>query len=386
MNLDHLHTIDDLRQCAKNRIPKLAFDYLDGGEGDETGLLLNRSAFNDVKLLPHYLRNVAKRNHSVTLFGQRYDFPIGVAPVGLANFIWPGADLMLARLAARHNVPYVISTAGTTKLETIATEIPNHSWFQLYVSADDHVTFDLMRRAEGVGIKVLVVTVDIPVPAKRLRDLRNRFQVPFRLTPAMLFDIASCPAWAWEMVQSGPPDFESMKPYAPPPSEKQTLAEYMVSQSTSGLDVELMKKIRDAWPGKLVVKGVMSADTAVAAADLGADGLVVSNHGGRQLASAPSTIEVLETINQAVGDRMTLMLDSGIRNGGDIAKSLSMGAQFTFSGRSFMYGIGAGGTAGAERAFDILRDELDRTLAQIGCPDVSDLGRENLWQSSLKNR
>jgi (S)-mandelate dehydrogenase len=381
MKLEHFHTIDDLRQGANRRIPRLSFDYLDGGEGDETGLRLNRSAFNDVKLLPHYLRDVSQRNLKVPLFGRQYDFPVGIPPIGLANFIWPGTDLILARLAKQQNIPYIISSAGTTKLEIIAAEIPDHAWFQLYVSVDEKVTFDLVRRADAAGIKVLVVTVDIPIPAKRIRDLRNRFQLPFRLTPAMLMDIATCPSWALATLRAGTPDFENMVPYGPPKSENKSLAEYMATSSTSMLDLDLMKKIRDAWSGTLVVKGVMSTENAVAAIDLGADGIIVSNHGGRQLASSPSTIEVLPAIKQAVGERATVMLDSGIRNGADIVKSICMGSDFTFSGRSFMYGVGAAGAPGAGRAFDILQDETDRTLAQIGCTDVNELGPDYVWRT-----
>ncbi|MCP4936341.1 MAG: alpha-hydroxy-acid oxidizing protein, partial [bacterium] len=205
MKLDQCHTIDDLRQMAKNRIPKLAFDYLDGGEGDETGLRLNSSAFKDIKLLPHYMRGVSERSHKVNLFGKSYSFPIGISPIGMANFIWPETDLILARLAKKYNIPYITSTAGTTKLEVIAEEIPDHTWFQLYVSAEDRVTFDLVRRAEDAGIKALVVTVDIPVPAMRLRDVRNHFKLPFRLTPAMALNIARYPNWIWKMMTLGTP-------------------------------------------------------------------------------------------------------------------------------------------------------------------------------------
>ncbi len=382
MKLDQCHTIDDLRQAAKRRIPKLAFDYLDGGEGDETGLSLNSSAFKDIKLLPHYMRGVRERSHKVNLFGKSYDFPIGIPPIGMANFIWPQTDLILARLAKKHNIPYIASTAGTTKLEVIAEEIPDHTWFQLYVSAEDRVTFDLVRRAENAGIKVLVVTVDIPVPAMRLRDVRNHFELPFRLTPAMALNIARYPSWIWKMMTLGTPKFENMSPYVTRDAENTPKAEFMASQITDKLDVDLMKKIRDAWSGTLVVKGVMSEEDAMIAAELGADGIIVSNHGGRQLSSAPATIDVVGSIKQTVGERLTVMLDSGVRSGADIVKAMCRGAEFSFSGRSFVYGVGAGDVAGAERVFQILRDDLDRTITQIGCADVNDLGPEYLWKGN----
>ena len=358
----------------------MAFDYLEGGAGSEANITRNRSAFDNITLVPEYLRDVSKINRSVEVFGKTYSAPIGIAPVGLSNLIWPNLDISLAAMALEANIPYVLSAAGTSSIETMADIAGDNLWFQLYVSKQDEISLDLIRRSREVGIRVLVVTVDIPVPSLRLRDIRNGFTLPFRMTPRTVLDIVAHPSWAIGTLRAGAPRFENMAPYIKEVASGQSLAAAMAMQNTSNLDADHMRRLRDLWPGKMIIKGVMSPDTAKAAVEVGLDGIIVSNHGGRQLDSAPATIEVVQNIADAVGDQVTIMLDSGIRTGGDIVKAYCKGAKFTFSGRSFVFGVGALGTEGARVPLDILTEDVDRTLAQIGCADIRELGPHYLFE------
>lgn len=373
MRLSQTLNIGDLRAIARNRLPRVVFDYIDGGVEDEGGMARNRAAFERVRMVPRYLVDVAMRSQATTLFGQTYAHPIGIAPTGLANFSWPGADEALARVAGDADIPFVLSTAATTSIERAAAAAPDHFWFQLYAPLDIEVRADLLRRAEAAGAKVLMVTVDVPVSSKRERDIRNNFMLPLRPTVTMGLDALTHPGWALQMLLRGVPKLEVLAPYAGKNVGAQSLAAYVASQISQSLTWEDIKALRETWRGPLVIKGILSADDARKAARLGVDGILVSNHGGRQLDSAPAPIEMLPSIREAVGDTLVLMLDSGVRRGADIAKALALGADFVFVGRATLYGVAAAGEAGAKRALSFLTDELDRCLAQIGCPDVNDL-------------
>lgn len=379
MTLDRLLTIQDLRERTAARIPKFAMDYLEGGAGNEASIARNCSAFANVRLNQFALRDVRVRTVAVTLFGRTYDHPIGIAPVGLCDLVWPGADVALARTAQEMNFPFVLSAAATTNIETVAKIAPDTLWFQLYVSTRDDVTFDLMARAQDAGIETLVVTVDLPVPAKRLRDIRNGFSLPFRMTPKMLWELVNRPSWCLATAQAGTPRFRSMEKYMPPQSDNQSLAAFMAEQITAGLDEALFSRIREAWKGKVVVKGVMTPDTALVAVEQGADGIIVSNHGGRQTDAAPATLEVLPDIVRAVGGAVPVMLDSGIRSGVDVIRAYALGADYVFSGRSFAYGYGAAGQPGIAHAATLFSDEATRTLAQIGATRIGDLNNDYIW-------
>ncbi len=373
-------TIDDLRARAKKRIPKLAFDYLDGGAGSEANIARNRQGFEDIVLCPEYLRDVSERNQQVTIFGHTYDAPIGVSPVGLANLIWPKVDSYLAAMAKQRNVPYTLSAVGTTSIERIAEIAPDHAWFQLYMPGQEYICFELLKRAKAAGYNVLVVTVDIPIPSKRLRDLRNDFTMPFKMTPKIIWDIARKPNWALATLANGKPRFENMAPYIDDAAAGKSLNAAQALQVSPKLDEDLMRRIRAAWDGPMVVKGILSPRSAEAAKRIGADGIIVSNHGGRQLDSAPSSIEALPRVVDTFGDNMTIMLDSGVRTGGDIVKAYCLGAEFVFSGRSFVFGVGALGEIGGSHVLDLFANEVDLTLAQIGCTNMAQLGAEYLWK------
>ena len=363
-------TIDDLRNKAAKRIPKLAFDYLDGGAGTEANITRNRRGFDNITLYPEYLRDVTDRSQKATVFGKEYDAPIGVSPVGLANLIWPKVDSYLANMAKKRNIPYLLSAVGTTSIETIANIAEDNAWFQLYVPDQDNICFDLIRRAKESGIKVLVLTVDIPEPSKRLRDIRNNFTLPFKMTPKVIMDVALKPNWAISTLLNGTPRFENLVPYMNDAKEGTSLSVAQALQVSARLGEDFINRIRDAWDGHLVIKGILTKKSAEASVRIGADGIIVSNHGGRQLDSGPSSIEVLPDIFKTVGSKLTVMLDSGIRSGPDIVKAFASGAAITFSGRSFVFGVGALGEKGGNHVLDIMVKEVDQTLAQIGCDNI----------------
>lgn len=362
MKLARAASIGDLRAMAKKRVPRFAFDYLDGGAEDESNLARNRAAFAAIRLTPRYLADVSAVSLATEIFGRSYAAPFGVAPIGILNVIWPGADLALARLAARERIPYVASTAASTSLEALAEAADGHGWFQLYVANEDAVTADVLRRARAAGYEVLMVTVDVPTPAKRERDLRNGLRVPFRLTPRIAADLALHPRWTLSSLFAGRPGLANL---ASGPGAR-SLAELQQLLMRASLSWQDLKRIRDAWPGRLLVKGILDAGDATRCVAAGCDGIVVSNHGGRQADYAPATIEALPAIAAAVGDAVPVLVDSGIRRGADMIRARALGARFCLLGRAFGYGVGAAGAAGAQRAFDIVRDELAGALGQLG--------------------
>jgi L-lactate dehydrogenase (cytochrome)/(S)-mandelate dehydrogenase len=358
----------------------MVFDYVDGGAGGENALGRNRMALDAVRLLPQALVDCTTCTAQRTLFGSTFARPFGVAPIGLANLVRRGTDEALARAAARANIPYVLSTAGTTSIEQIAEVAPEHAWFQLYVGEDPAITDDLIRRAETAGIFVLVVTVDVPAPGKRVRDLINGLTLPMRPSPAVVADVAFHPRWAFQML-GGPPKLETIAPYFRDETEKPHSSQIARRVSSPRLDWAELERIRRKWRGYLVVKGILNPHDAVRAADLGADGIGVSNHGGRQLDSAPASIEMLPLVSDAVGGRVKVLFDSGVRSGDDIARALAHGADFVLVGRPFLYSVAAHGlAAGPDLLISILSQELENTLIHLGCPELDRLGRDHVWR------
>jgi (S)-mandelate dehydrogenase len=376
------HTINQLRDAARSRLPRFAFDFMDGGSGRELALDRNCEAFSQVELLPRALVNCESRNSQVELLGQRFKFPFGIAPIGLANLIWPGADTSLARAAATSNIPYVLSTAGTTSIEAIAAISPQ-AWFQLYVGRDQAIVDSLISRAETAGFPVLVVTVDVPAPGKRVRDLVNRFSLPFRPTTRMAVDLLRHPSWTMATSRAGAPRFANLELYSAKNASSQSLATLMAGQSSARLDWQVLDEIRSRWPRKLVVKGLLNPEDARQAKVIGVDGIIVSNHGGRQLESAPAPLAILREIRTAVGDDISVLLDGGIRSGEDIAKALALGADFVLLGRAFLYGVAAlGPELGATETIRILSDELERAQVQLGCRNYPELRNVQVWRAN----
>jgi len=366
------YSIDSLREQARRRIPRFAFDFLDGGAGSESGLARNRAAFERMQLLPRTMVDVEGRSIATNFFGRKWDAPFGVAPIGMGNLIWPGADAIVAAAAREANIPYILSTAGTTSMEIIADIAPEHAWFQLYVGKSQRIVDDLIERADRAGFEVLVITVDVPAPGRRLRDQRNGLKLPLRPSAMMGVQLATRPIWSLATLREGLPRFANLKPYAERGASTASLAALMAEQSSGRLDVSLLREIRRRWPRRLVIKGILSPLDAVIARDFGADAVIVSNHGGRQLDGAPASLEALPAIRREVGPDFPLLLDGGIRSGEDLAKAIIAGADFALAGRAVMYGVAAM-PGGAVQAIELLKTELSQTCAQLGVTSIEEL-------------
>ena len=373
MKLEKAVNIEDLHRMAKRRLPKIAFDFIEGGVEDELGISRNEAAFRRHRLMPRYLVDVTKRDQSAKLFDRVYASPFGISPTGAAALFRPGADLMLAESAAGANIPFVMSGASTASMEKAAAVAPTHTWYQLYVARDAKISEDLIRRARDAGLGTLVLTVDVPISSKRERNIRNGFGRPLRMTWKTKLEALTHPGWMVDYWRHGTPLIENWAPYASAGANADQVADFVSSQMPSVPTWEDLEKFRKLWPRHLVVKGILHPDDASRAADIGVDGIIVSNHGGRQLDRAPASLEALPAIKKAVGDRVTLMLDSGVRRGADILIALALGARFVFVGRATLYGAAAGGIPGVRKAISILRNEIDLTMAQIGCPSLDQL-------------
>ncbi len=387
MNIDKCINLDDLRVLAKRRVPKLVYDFIEGGVDDETGLERNESAFARRSLVPRYMVDISTLDQSVHLFGRTWSSPYGIAPTGGIGNYRHGGDLMLARAARDANIPFIMSGAATASMEDMAREAPEHGWFQMYTAKDRSISEDMIRRAADLGIPALVVTVDVPVGANRERNRRNGFSRPLKLTLGTKLDALRRPLWLKDYMRHGFAMLENWRPYAPPGSSAREVGEFMAEQVPTSLTWADIERFRALWPRTLILKGIMRTDDAIRSADIGVDGLMVSNHGARQLDRAPAPLDVLPALDAAVGDRMVLMLDGGVRRGADILIALASGAKFVFLGRPTLYGAVAGGGAGAVKAVDILRDEIAKVMAQIGCPSLDGLGPEFLhWDPEETGR
>jgi (S)-mandelate dehydrogenase len=369
MKLNAALSIDDLRKMARRRLPRVIYDYLEGGAEDEMCLHTNESAFARQRFLPRYLVDISRRDQSVTLFGETFSSPFGIGPTGMIAMVRPDADLLLARAAADADIPFVISGASTASIEDVARVAPK-SWYQHYPCKDPAITADLLRRCAAAGLKTLMVTVDVPLHSKRERNVRSGWVRPYRPTPAVMAEAIRHPGWVIDYLRAGLPYMENYRAYAPPGTGARALTSFYADQVPAPHSWPMLQSLRDAWKGTLVVKGVLHPDDATRAAAMGIDGVIVSNHGGRQLDHAAATIDLLPAVVAAVGERMTVMVDSGIRRGADIASSLCHGARFTFVGRATAYGVAVGGLDGARKAIDILKRELDLACGQVGCPDA----------------
>ncbi len=359
-------SVSDLERRAARRIPRFAFDFIQGGAGDESGLLRNRAALQSVQIAPRYGRKVAPVDPSATLFGRRYAAPIGISPIGFDGIMWPGATRLFADAAQRANIPYLVGTLATETIETVATIAPDVTWFQLYpLPADDHrISHHLADRAQAAGAQVLVATLDVPARTKRPRDLRNGFVMPFRLGPGMLVQMATALPWSLALARRGRPNFANMLAYSGGGYEQ--TASFVQKNVGGGFEWEALARLRDRWPRPMMVKGVMHPGDAEQAVALGIDGIIVSNHGGRQFDAAPAGIDVLPEIARTVGDRCTIMLDSGVTGGVDVLRAMALGAQGAFAGRAFMLALAALGDIGARHMAGAFIEELSSAMAQCG--------------------
>jgi (S)-mandelate dehydrogenase len=367
--------LHDFRALAQRRLPKIAFDFIDGGADDELGMIRNREAFSTHQLLPRYLVDVTKRDQTVELFGRTYASPTGISPTGMAGLFRTGADAMLAAAAKKANVPFLLSSASNLKIEEAARIAPDNVWFQMYVTSDPRINHDLVKRAQEANVGVLVITVDVPVNSNRERNRRNGFTRPFRMTPAIMLDAITKPSWVIEYLKAGGmPMMSNWQPYAKPGASADEVADmYGTLTPASMTNWETIAAIRDQWRGPLVIKGLLHPDDAMQAVMLGAQGIIVSNHGARQLDNAPSPLTMLPAIKAAVGDRATLMLDSGVRRGADVVVAKCLGASSCIFGRPTLYAVAALGQDGADQVLAIMQKEIDAILTQIGCGDFSKL-------------
>lgn len=373
--------IEELRLVAQRRLPRAVFNFIDGGAEDERTLRDNCAAFGRVRLAPKMLVDVSRVDTETSILGKVSKLPFAIAPTGAVGFGRPGGDLAIARAAARFGIPYSLSMSATTSIERIAEGAPGRLWFQAYFLKQRDYTFGLIERARAAGYEALIVTADVPVGGKRERDYRSDFTVPFRYTPKNLLDFASHPAWALSQLRHGMPKLVNLAGVAPEAKSTSALASSVARSNDPSLDWAVLKVVRDRWPGKLVVKGILRADDAERAVALGCEGVIVSNHGGRQLESAVATLDALPPIVRAVGSKASVLLDGGVRRGGDAFKALALGAQAVMTGRATLYGACAAGDEGAVRALDILSDELVRTMQLCGARRIAEIGPQLLFQA-----
>ncbi len=365
-------SVHDLRKKAERKIPRFAFEYLDGGCNEDVNLHKNTSDIREVELLPYYLRNHIKSDMKTELFGHTYDAPFGIAPVGLQGLMWPNAPEILAKAAFDHNIPFILSTVTTSSIERIAEITEGQAWFQLYHPTEDSMRDAIIKRADAAGCPVLVILCDVPSFGFRPRDIRNGLAMPPKMSVKNILQIMTKWEWALKTLVHGQPSFETLKPYMPKNLDLKQLGNFMNQTFSGRLNEEKIKPIRDMWKGKLVLKGVANEADAEVAVRLGLDGIIVSNHGGRQLDAGESTIKPLVRIAKKYGDQIKVMMDSGLRSGPDIARTLASGAEFTFMGRSFMYGVAALGSQGGNHTISLLKTELQQVMEQICCENVQD--------------
>ena len=365
-------SIDDLRKKAKSKIPRFAFEYLDGGCNEDVNLYKNTADLREVELKPLYLSKHSGSDMKTELFGHVYDAPFGIAPVGLQGLLWPNAPEILAKAAFQHNIPFILSTVSTAAIERIAELTEGRAWFQLYHPAENKLRDDIIKRAEAAGCNVLVILCDVPTFGYRPRDIRNGLAMPPRMTFSNVLQIAGRPEWALKTLLHGQPAFATMKPYMPKGLNMKKLGQYMNQTFSGRLNEEKIKPIREMWKGKLVLKGVASEEDTEMAIRLGIDGIIVSNHGGRQLDAGQSAIKPLAAIAKKYKSQIKIMMDSGIRSGPDVARALASGAEFTFMGRTFMYGVSALGNQGGHHTISILKTQLQQVMEQICCEKTSD--------------
>jgi (S)-mandelate dehydrogenase len=372
-----LLNVEDYRRRARRVLPRLVFDYVDGGAEDERCMRRNRDALEQLPLIPECLRDTSALDIGIELFGRRWHAPFAIAPIGLAGLVRPRADALLARSAQAAKVPFILSTASNTRIEDVRAAAPHATlWMQLYVMGERAIAERVVRRARAANFEALVLTVDVPVSGLRERDLRHGFRVPMHLTPGTVFDMARHPAWLLRLARGGMPQFANLLPDNDDgaPVSAQTQAALLSRTMDRTLDWESLGWLRRLWDGPLLVKGLLGAEDARRAVRHGADGIVVSNHGGRQLDAAPASIAALPAIVDAVDGRIPVLVDGGMRRGSDIVKALALGANAALVGRAPVYGLACDGERGALSVLQLLAQETERTMTLLGAAQVRELG------------
>ena len=372
-------SIASMERATKRRIPKFAFDYLQGGIGAEACLTGHRRALDNVQLAPRYLpTEPIQPVLEMNLFDREFPMPFAASPIGLSGLMWPRAAEHIARAATRHGLPLGLSSFATSSIEEIGAIAGDLLWFQLYCTEKSEIENDLIDRAESAGCEVLVVTVDIPTVTRREKDIAKGLSVPPKFDLVTLSQVALRPTWAFATLRAGIPRFKTLLPYIPGGSTLDASAIFLRDMVEGHVTVQKLERIRDRWHGRLIVKGILTAEEALLCQDLGADAIVISNHGGRQLDAAPPIPHVLPEIRAAVGPDFPLIADGGVRSGLDIARLIACGANFVLAGRAFVYAVAAAGETGVDHAIFLLREELKQTLSQIGCQELGDLATHRI--------
>ena len=375
-NILNAYNIHDLREMARRKLPKGVFEFVDRGTEDEVALRNNRAALERIRLKPRVLADVSRRSQEITLFGRKLPMPVALGPTGTAGLLSYGGEVAVAKAAATAGIPCTVATNSMTSMEAIAEQAGGRLWFQLYMWSDRSLSHKIVERAKGVGFEALMVTVDGAVPSNREYNHRNGFEVPIHFNARNVTDVLSKPRWLAgvflrQLLVSGMPRFENYPREVMDGLMARTLKKSILKNDS--LDWDDVRELRRRWPGVLMVKGILHPQDAVRAADCGADAVVVSNHGGRNLDSSIAPIDALPNVLDAAGKRLTVIVDSGMRRGTDVVKALALGAKAVFIGRASLYGVAAHGEAGALRAIHIFREEIDRTIAQLGVRSIEEL-------------
>lgn len=381
-DLSRAINIEDLREMARRRLPRAIFDFFDGGAEDESTLRDNRAAFQRVRLLPKVLVDVSSIDLKTEIFGRTASLPLAIAPTGGISAGRAGAELILARAAKAAGVPFTMATPSAFTIERVAEEVGGRLWFQLYAVRDLAFREKLVERAKNAGYEAMLVTVDLPVSGKRERDPRNGFHTPYKPNWRNSRDVIGKPAWLLDYLRHGRPGMANLEGYRFSTPAGTDIVTAVGREMDAGLDWEYIKRLRGLWPGKLLLKGVERPDDAERAVSVGCDGIVVSNHGGRQLDGAVATLDALPEIKKSVGNKLTVLLDGGVRRGADILKARALGAQAVLTGRATLFGCMAGGEPGALRALEILQSELVRAMQLCGARSPAELGPELLARNS----
>ena len=370
-------TIDDLRHLAKKRIPEVAYAYLETGTSHERLLQRNIDDLQKIHITPRFVKGELEVDMSTSLFGQSYDAPFGTAPIGLMGLIWPKAEMIVAEMAKNYNIPAGLSTVATEAPETVGPHVGDMGWFQLYTPRDPELRRAFLKRAKDSGYKVLMITVDIPLPSRRERTKRAGLSIPLKMGPKMIWEGITHPKWAAATLKRGLPRLRMIEAHA----EFKTMmsvGKFVRGQLGGNLSWDICKKIKEEWDGPVLIKGIMDVRDAEIAANIGMDGIVVSNHGGRQFDGSPSPAAVLPEIVDAVGNRMKIVFDSGIRSGLDIMRALWLGADFVLCGRAYLYGLGALGRLGPAHVTELLKLQLQNNMFQIGATSIEQLQNQDI--------
>ncbi len=378
------YNIHDLREMARRKLPKGVFEFVDRGTEDDNAVANNRVALERIRFRPRTMVDVSKRDPSITLFGKKQPMPFCVGPTGTAGLLWYGGEVGIARAAARAGIPFTVGTNSMTSMEEIAEQAGGTLWFQLYMWQDRSLSHQIVERAKGVGFEALMVTVDGAVPSNREYNYRNGFEVPIHFNARNVTDVLTRPRWLAgvflrQVLTHGMPRFENYPPEVMDGLMARTLKKTILKNESMNWDD--LRTLRKLWPRTLMVKGVLSPQDAVKAADCGADAVIVSNHGGRNLDHSIAPIDALPDVVEAAGKRLTVIMDSGLRRGSDVVKALALGARAAFIGRAPLYGVAAHGEAGAARAIEIFREEIGRVMALLGVNSVAELDRRYLQLS-----